>query len=182
METNAIDGLGLCDVLPDELICDLMCFYLDEKALNECQQVCKRWNLLLKEYVWRRKAELCLQRKCPHSDLLTWREYRAIFMYDLFDRNLVQNHSGENGLEANWEEWIHGGHSWNIECPPVGAPSLPIETGFNEDRCFVTSYDTCSKCYTVDLIGNHFMPAILDDLQPPIEVRRAHFSTYSVSL
>lgn len=177
------NGLLLCDhFIPEELLCDLMCFYLDEKALAQCQQVCKRWNQLLKAYVWRHKAGITTGLKFSREDRsLGWFDYCSIYAISarkMLNRNLVKNHSGANGLrktegEIYWTTVRSGGHGWKVENPPIGVPLLPSDEQFpdNEQRCFATSFGECSKVYTIDLLEEGLSSSILDHFQPPIQVR-----------
>lgn len=158
-----------------------MCFYLDANALAQCQQVCKRWNQLLKAYVWRHKAALSTGLRYPPDDpSLEWFDYCCIYAIstrNAFNCNLVKNHSGANGLrkgkeEIYWSDIRKGGHGWKVENPPIGVPLLPDDAQFpdNEQHCFATSFGECSKVYVVDLLKEGIPPAILDHFQPPIQV------------
>lgn len=156
--------------LPEELLCDLMRFYLDASALMQCQQVCKQWNILLKGYVWRCKAEQQANCKFRGNEVLGARDFCRIYAKRLYGRNLIGNHSGGKQFEA-WTNVKHGGHGWKVECPPVGAPPLPVDAEYGGDQhCFVTSYGNCSKTYVVDLLAEGFTETILDELQSPIVV------------
>ncbi|XP_055326941.1 F-box only protein 6-like isoform X2 [Sitodiplosis mosellana] len=92
--------------------------------------------------------------------------------------NLVKNHSGEDAFK-HWQITQNRGNRWAIECPPIGAPSLPSEPEFeNKQHCFVTSYGECCKNYTVDLIKEGFTANILDHLQPSIKISEWYSCRY----
>lgn len=93
------NGLMLNDVyLPIELIQRIMC-HADEKTLLCCQLVCKRWNEIILDYVWRKKAEIKTGYKFPSDTVLEWKDFYLICKKNLFGRNLLKNHSGENGFK-----------------------------------------------------------------------------------
>lgn len=172
------NGLILSDIyLPIELIQRIFCF-ADEKTLLNCQRVCKQWNEIIVGYVWRKKAETKLGCKFSENQLhiFRWQDLYLICAKNIFDRNLLRNHSGEEGLQKYWKIMQDGGDGWIIECPPVGCPPLPQEPEFeNKQHCFVTSYFDCYKEYVIDLIKEGFSANILDNLQPQIEVKKTFF-------
>lgn len=168
------NGLMLSDVyLPIELIQRILC-YADERTLLNCRRVCKRWNEILEDYVWRRKAEWRIGFKLSSNNVLGWKDFYLISAKNIFNRNLLKNHSGEEGLQRHWQVIEDGGDGWTVECPPVGVPPLPQAPEFeNKQHCFVTSYFDCYKEYVIDLVKEGFSENILDNVQPPIEVH--HF-------
>lgn len=92
------NGLVLCNkIIPQELIEHIMCYYLDANSLLKCEQVCKHWNMTMKDYVWRTKAEMLSKRKLSLRPQLAWKDYYFIYAKKLF-RSLVKNHSGELSL------------------------------------------------------------------------------------
>lgn len=156
-------------LIPVELIQRILC-YVDGSTLLKCQFVCKRWNEIIMDYVWRRKAEIKTGYKIPTKTGLKSKDFYSICTNDLFGRNLVKNHSGEKRFE-HWRINMNRGDRWHIECPPSGAPPLPKEFEFEDEQCcFATSYMECCKQYTIDLIEEGFTANILDHFQPPIVV------------
>lgn len=92
------NGLILNNVyVPIELIQRIM-YYVDDKTLLNCQLVCKLWNETVTNYVWRKKAEMQTGRKFSSESVLNWKDFHLICAKNLFGRNLLKNHSGENGL------------------------------------------------------------------------------------
>lgn len=164
------NGLILNDTLvPVELIQRILC-YVDANTLLRCQLVCKRWNEIIVDYVWRKKAEIITGCKIPMDSVLKSSDFFAISANRLFNRNFIKNHSGEESFK-HWQITHNKGNRWAIECPPIGAPSLPPEPEFeNKQHCFVTSFGECCKNYLVDLIKEGFTVTVLDNLRPSIEV------------
>lgn len=65
----------------------------------------------------------------------------------------------------------NGGDEWAIEDPPNGADAVPQSEEFdNLTSCFATSYYSCSKEQTVDLLSEGLNGSMMDEFQPPIEV------------
>lgn len=172
-EESENNGLVLSDkYIPEELLGELFC-YVDCKSLLNCQLVCKRWKDLIQEYVWRKKAELIFGQslQCLKSYELPWTVYYKICKKNPFERNLLKNHSGQEGLKKHWVISRQGGDHWRIEKPPVGVPPLPDDPVFEgKNSCFVTSYSLCSKRQIVDLIAEGLSDVLLDTFQPPIQV------------
>lgn len=170
------NGLIFSDqLLPVELIQRILC-HVDGKTLLNCRLVCKCWNDITTDYVWRKKAEIETGCKIPADTILGVKDFFLICTKNLFGRNLVKNHSGEGNL-IHWDIVHNGGDRWAVERPPIGAPLLPQEPEFeSKQHCFVTSYGECCKKFTIDLIAEGFSANILDNLQPPIEVRRIHLN------
>lgn len=178
-EAESIDnGLILNDkLLALELIQRILC-YVDVKTLLNCQLVCKSWNDIIVDYVWRKKAELKIRCKIPIDTVLQTKDFYLLSLKNLFERNLMDNHSGEKRFE-HWHVTQNHGNGWIIECPPVGAPLLPPAPEFGgKQHCFATSFGMCSKHYSIDLIEEGFSSNILDQLQPSIEVGCLNLSLF----
>lgn len=156
--------------IPVELILKIMCA-ADEKTVLNCHQVCKRWRAFAINDVWHKKAEMKTGHKFRCDGTFNWQDYYLISTKNLFDRNLVRNHSGEEQLN-HWNIIENGGEGWAVECPPVRSIKLSsaVPEFENKQHCFVTSYSGCYKEYVVNLIKEGFSANILDQLQPPIEV------------
>lgn len=169
-DTNGDNGLNIVNkYIPEELLSDIL-LYADHTTLLNCQLVCKRWKVLIQSYVWRKKAEMILKRPMPLD--MPWSVFYAICKKKPFERNLLKNHSGKDGVEKNWRVLSQGGDHWRVECPPLGVPLLPVTEPVFEGKqnCFATSYYSCSKEQTVDLLAEGLTSRILDFLQPPIVV------------
>lgn len=165
------NGMVLSHIpIPEELISRIFVCYMDSKSLLSCQLVCKRWNMIITSYVWRQKATIRTHRHFTSEEPYDWKDYYV--MHTKFDKNLVKNHSGADGRSNHWRIQRNGGEGWIIERPPAGAPRLSEDPEFGQKQhCFVTSYGTCEKAQTINLINEGFSAKILDNLRPPIEVQ-----------
>lgn len=165
------NGLEMCNInIPPEVILRILLF-VDERSLLSSQQVCKRWNGFLVDYVWRKKAEIKTGYMFAPNTNLDWKDYFLMTSKNIFGRNLIKNHSGELGVQTHWQISRNGGNGWNSECPPIGVPPLPDMPVFeNKQYCFVTSWMDCTKIYIIDLINEGFSEHILDDIRPTIKV------------
>jgi hypothetical protein len=156
--------------IPDELLSKILC-YTDHKALLLCQLVCKHWNYLIHNYVWHKKAELTIGKSLPFGEKIPWTIYYFICDKKPFYKNLIKNHSGEEGFNAYWGITDFGGNGWNVEHPPTGVVPLPDDPVFeNKNYCFITSFKKCSKEQIINLIDEGFSEYLLDYLQPTIKV------------
>ena len=174
-DENDNNGLILSDeYIPEEVLANIL-VHVHYKTLAKCMLVCKRWNDLIRNYVWRKKCELILNRSVQLNDQIPWTLYCLICKPDNpFERNLIMNHSGNEGVKKHWKILRNSGSEWAVEKPPKGVPPLPeTEPIFKDSQvCFVTSFEFCSKVQEVDLIAEGFTSQILDDIQPPIIVSR----------
>lgn len=84
--------------VPVELIQNILC-YVDAKTLLNCQPVCKNWNKIIRDYVWRRKAESTMACTFSPDASIDWKVFHFICTKNLFGKNLVKNHSGEKGFK-----------------------------------------------------------------------------------
>ncbi|XP_014203456.2 F-box only protein 6-like [Copidosoma floridanum] len=157
-------------IIPDELL--LSIFYaMDAKSLLHCHMVCRHWRYLIRNRVWYKKAELTVGQSLPLSDKIPWTAYCFICANKPFYKNLVKNHSREEGLFKYWKVTDNGGAGWDIECPPQGVKPLPADPVFeNKQFCFVTSFGRCCMEQTIDLIDEGMNEYLLGFLQPTIKV------------
>ncbi|XP_076220957.1 F-box only protein 6 isoform X2 [Nomia melanderi] len=166
------NGLVLADkYLPGELLSYIF-LYVDYKSLLNCQLVCKRWQILIQSYVWRKRAAFSVGRSVLFTKNVPWHVYYLICKKKPFERNLIKNNSGEHGIKKHWKILEEGGDRWTVENPPLGVPLLPSNEPVFEGKkfCFATSYRKCMKAQTIDLEEEGFTPYVLDELQPPIVV------------
>ncbi|XP_012259517.2 F-box only protein 6-like isoform X2 [Athalia rosae] len=171
-DENSENGLVINDkYIPEEVLNQIL-LYTDSKTLLNCQLVCKRWHSSLQTYVWKKKAEAVIGRLLQFDTQMPWFFYYVICSKKSMEKNLIKNHSGKDGLKKHWRIRSEGGDLWKIECPPLGAPVMPLSDPVFEGKqyCFVTSYGSCSKEQTVDLIAEGMLPQILDNIQPPITI------------
>ncbi|KAF7383426.1 hypothetical protein HZH66_012776 [Vespula vulgaris] len=154
-----------------ELLAEFLC-HVDNKTLLNCQLVCKRWKILIHSYVWRKKAEMTLNRPHILDTDMPWKAYYMIAKKKPFEKNLMKNHSGEHGVQKYWKIFTNGGDHWKVENPPLGVPPLPKNVPVFEGKeyCFVTSYNNCFKMQLIDLEAEGLSSYVLDVLQPTIVV------------
>ena len=151
--------------IPPEIFSRIFTCYLDGSSLMNCQLVCKRWKELLQSYDWRKKAEIVNNCHLPQN--LQWQDYYLMAVKKPFQRNLINNHSGQT-LYVGWSN-VNG--DWTIENPPKGVPLLPEDPLFeNQQYCFVSTYTMCSKEQIIDLKKEGIPKSILDNFQPIITV------------
>lgn len=163
------NGFTICGRdIPAELLAEIFC-RADLKTLLNCQLVCKRWWIVIQNYIWRKKAELTLGKPFPRHEEMPWHVFYFICKRKPFERNLLKNHSGEQKMK-HWEICSNGGDSWMVEHPPAGVPEMPLTIFEGKQICFVTSYHSCTKRQLVDLVAEGLHPYVLDVLQPPIMV------------
>ncbi|XP_047365011.1 F-box only protein 44-like [Vespa velutina] len=157
--------------IPEELLAEFLC-HVDNKTLLNCQLVCKRWKILIHSYVWRKKAEMTLNRPHTLDTDMPWKAYYMIAKKRPFEKNLIKNHSGEYGVQKYWKIFTDGGDHWKVENPPCGVPPIPKNVSVFEKKeyCFVTSYNNCSKMQLIDLEAEGLLSYVLDVLQPTIVV------------
>lgn len=139
-----------------------------------CSLVCRHWlEILSSRYFWiiyiksnyhyELSAELRLDKTL---------DLRRLAVFPLFDRNLIENPSGEKGF-IGWELNDNGEDRFSIEEPPVGcheSPDVEIRSAF------AASSSPSLKHTIVDLrdIGEAF----LDKYRPPIIVSDYYTTRY----
>jgi len=162
-----ICGRDIPAELPAELLAEIFC-RVDLKTLLNCQLVCKRWWIVIQNYIWRKRTELTLGKPIPRREEIPWHAFYLICKRKPFERNLVKNHSGEQEMK-HWEICNHS-NCWLVE-NPVWWPEMPLTEPIFEGKeiCFVTFYN-CTKRQLVDLVAEGLHPYVLDVLQPPIVV------------
>lgn len=116
-EEESNDGFIFCDkYIPEEVLPDILCYCVDYKSLCSCQLVCKNWQNLIQDYLWRKKAELTVHHALPADENAPWTMYYLICHKKPFYKNLMKNHSGEIKLkkDTNWVIKSEGGDGWKI--------------------------------------------------------------------
>ncbi|KAJ8688363.1 hypothetical protein QAD02_024158 [Eretmocerus hayati] len=157
-------------IIPEEVLLHIFHF-LDHGTLTICHLVCQRWESVVKNFVWRQKAEKVVGHNLASDEHYTsWMIYYSICIGTPFNKNLIRNHSGEKGLRADWRLPCIMGIKWQIESPPT--PPLPSDPLFanGDHHCFVTSVGITWKYQIIDLTAEGFSTHLLDNLQPPIKV------------
>lgn len=165
--------------LPPEIIERILCF-ADERTLLNCRRVCKDWNDSIVNYVLRKRAEMKMGCKFTSNAALGFKNLYLICTKNLFNRNLIKNHSGEEDFKY-WHIIQNGGHRWQVQRPAsdYGVPTLPDEPEFGTGQHgFATSFSICLKQYHIDLIEEGFPEYVLDQMQLSIEVCSTQMFVY----
>ncbi|OXU29489.1 hypothetical protein TSAR_012947 [Trichomalopsis sarcophagae] len=157
--------------IPYELLSKIFCF-LNPKELIVCHLVCKKWNELIKEYVWRKKAEIISGQSFYFKEEINWLSYYLLCEKKPFNRNLL--------LSDKVDMKCHQAHR-TIEFDINENPPCFNITSFPEDLvvdgkiwCTIspeyTKYLPSEREYHIDLLKEGFTENILDDVQPIIKV------------
>uniref|UniRef100_A0A8C8RP30 F-box protein 27 n=1 Tax=Pelusios castaneus TaxID=367368 RepID=A0A8C8RP30_9SAUR len=152
------------DLLPDELLVQILSWVPGRALLTRCRQVCRRWrDLLDAPTVWRlrcerrgQRAALAAARLCPPP---LW---SRLDLLEPFGRNLIRNPCGEGGF-THWKV-RNGGDGWQ-----VGENCHPVE-GASAQTCFISSYTWCLKWQVIDLLKEGLWEELLDTYQPEIYI------------
>lgn len=74
--------------------------------------------------------------------------------------------SYSTGKFAYWQVTQDGGDGWCVEATPRGADALPLDN----QSCFATSFEDCTKEQIISLVKEGVAPEVLDTIKPAIEV------------
>uniref|UniRef100_T1JA99 F-box domain-containing protein n=1 Tax=Strigamia maritima TaxID=126957 RepID=T1JA99_STRMM len=174
-----LNGLTLGDhQLSPEIICTVLSYVPVDNLILNCRLVCKNWKYLIDDQtIWRLKCDqnkIALPRSLlVHGTPLHF--YRTMCIKNPYGRNFIKNPCGEEGMRY-WH-YRNGGNGWVIEKPPVGADD------FNQveelcvagiQSCFASSYQSCTKYQTIDLISEGCHDFVLDQVQPEIKIEDWH--------
>ncbi|KAF7993029.1 hypothetical protein HCN44_005810 [Aphidius gifuensis] len=174
IDNNQIDNNGLLmsdKYIPEEVISQILIQYVDYKSLVNCQVVCKHWNNLIQDYIWRRKSELIVgQSLCLITDM-SWIVYYQICHKKPFNRNLIKNYSGKDNLD-DWLFICQGREGWTVEKPPIsGVLEIPKEAQFDDKQCcFVTASHNSVKRQVIHLDNTGLSSEFFDNYHPLIEI------------
>ncbi|XP_061029571.1 F-box only protein 17 isoform X4 [Eubalaena glacialis] len=137
------------DVLPPELLVQVLSHVPPRALVTRCRPVCRAWRdvvdgptVWLLQLARDRSAEgrafyAVAQRCPPNSEDEEEFPLRALARYCLrapLGRNLIFNSCGEQGFRG-WEV-EHGGNGWAVEKNLILVPGAPSQT------CFVTSFES----------------------------------------
>lgn len=153
-------------LLPEELLQEILS-YVDLETIFSCLLTCKKWNdILTSHHVWNQR---CSRINKSSKRKLPWYAYYALLRGDFFDKNLLLNNCGQEGMKY-WEVINNGGDGIQVENPPDGADPVPDQPEFNNNTmCFSTSFHVCAMKQVVR-VRNRFHRKILDELKPTIYV------------
>lgn len=180
--------------LPHEVVLGVFEYVPSKEIVNTCKLICKGWKLFFDDpRFWQLRmarsgnydhrladipglnwAQLCIKttndpnliKNVGNDGELSLKPWTI--SYDSWDR-FSQNLSGTSTPDpSGWN--YGGGDQWNIEkCVPAENAQLIVENG-GSLKNYVTSYEWCCREQILDLDTLGFAPAVLDNLQPAIEV------------
>lgn len=128
--------------LPQEILWEIFT-YIPPADLLKLTLVCKKWcNIIKSDNFWMHLYKTFYPNKVKN---LPWYVYYSFFTTNNF-KNFLRNTNGE----LRFKHWIihkELGDKFQIECPPAGADTLPLDVeDFNgKSCCFATSYFPCIK-------------------------------------
>ncbi|XP_003424333.1 F-box only protein 2 isoform X1 [Nasonia vitripennis] len=190
-----INGLAIFEhFIPYELLSRIFC-YLNSNELVVCHLVCKRWNELIKEYVWRKKAELISGQTFPFDEKINWVSYYLLCAKNAFNRNLLLS---DKVVARDDNECDHGAFETiefdkNENPPPINVMPFPEDLVVNDQiRCSISSplsFSGAKKSFRIHLLKEGLTEKILNNIQPIIKVsvwfcckldgKEADFSCYT---
>ncbi|TKR81055.1 hypothetical protein L596_014994 [Steinernema carpocapsae] len=158
--------------LPVELLEKVLARVDLETLVRSGFLVSSQWNeILTKKSFWIERARLegadlsCFPPLSLEVDVPF--EYWKLYYYRAFNRNLIDNHSGQHGFK-DWKI-VNRGYSdkMKVEHPPVSCePNPTLETEY----CFVTSFRLSEKTIIIDFMELGVSAEILDHYRPHIRV------------
>lgn len=172
-ESSAIEdygentGLFLNGIFIPPEILTLILSHLDAKTLINSTKVCKSWNEMIIENVWKLKAERLCNHKLPKYPAQT---YQQMCIKEPFNKNLIKNPCGGEWMSF-WDILENGGDKFTVENIAEQFKCVLneiIETG--DESCFATSYGQGMKQQIVDIIEEGLPEEYLDQFQPPIYI------------
>ena len=180
----------LC-TLPHEVVLGVFQYVPPKEIVHTCKLVCKGWKLFFDDpryWQFRMARTGNYDRRLADIPDLKWAQ---LCIKSTNDPNLIKNFGDDAELSLdpwnisydNWDQfsqnlsgtyepdrWNRGGDGWNTEERiHVENSQLIVENG-GSLKNYVTSYEWCCREQILDLDKLGFAPAVLDNLQPPIEV------------
>ncbi|XP_025412344.1 F-box only protein 27-like [Sipha flava] len=171
------------ELLPDEMVVYVLSF-VDTDTLLNCRLVSKRWLDLIEAYVFQEKASREneyvnngngyfsfseIDTNTVRKLDLPWYIFYVICKHDPFNRNLVKNPCGHEGLKY----WVSTSYHnmWIVEKSPEGASPLPNDPDFDgHTSCFVSTYRQCSKQQKIIFKDYGLNSTVMKYLNPEIFV------------
>ncbi|XP_058804214.1 F-box only protein 44-like [Phymastichus coffea] len=164
--------------IPEELLIEIL-LYVDCRQLVLCHLVCKQWNKIIKESVWRKKAEINYGRLLFINQKLPWSAYFFISNKKLFQRNLLESTNNKVSYAKDEFESIHINVKDNSH--PINVLPFPEDPLFKKNiNCIKVVHDdiiSARRKFSIDLIQEGFTNYILDILEPIIEVSEWYYTT-----
>ena len=149
---------------PEEVLAEMF-LHFDNKTLLSCHLVCKQWDVLIKDYVWRKKAEYVTRQEWPVDKEIPWTYYYYLCDNRPFGKNLT------NYKEAvlNENPYVTIFEFQKGDDIPVSIIPFPNDDTF-QGTCVITRERTYDNHFAIDLLKEGFTEHILDKLQPIVTV------------
>ena len=181
----------LC-VLPPEMVLLLFEYVPLPDIVRVCRLVCKGWQYFLDDpQFWQLRMMQGgnFDRRLRDIPNVCWPK---LCRYTVCDLNLVKNFVGDDVLSlepwkvnySSWEAFSQtleggvfrrgGGDEWTIEDgwikPEEPRNAILLKENEGCTKNYVTSHEWCCREQFIDLLSLGFLPKILDELQPAIDV------------
>ena len=181
--------------LPHETVLSVFEYVPPREIVQTCRRVCRGWKLFFDDpRFWQLRMAQSGNYDSRLADIpnVNWLQ---LCIRTIYDPNLIKSIGvdGELSLDPwtiSYDVWKHfsqnltytkqqehgsrysygGGNKWDVEkAIPVQNTQLLAENG-GSSKNYITSYEWCCRQQILDLLKLGFAPAILDTLQPVIEV------------
>lgn len=170
-----IDGVcvdfPLADV-PDDILFEVLKWVPVKDIIRSCVYVCRQWKGIIDtQMFWKEKCSQDLGYTNKICHLLVDEDFKVLYFKRPYQNNLIENPDAREGLKY-WMIHQNRGDQWTVE-EPVGCHPLEQFTGSQqnkETKCWVSSYEMCSKSQTIDLLKRGCSVHILDEVRPDIHV------------
>ncbi|KAL7298042.1 hypothetical protein TKK_0009047 [Trichogramma kaykai] len=158
-------------ILPEECLMNIF-FYTEARTLLKCQLVCKEWNQMIKNSIWKKKAERKVMKKFSFDKHYNWHNYFFVCNNVPFYTNLLKNPTGQLNFKY-WDITEEGIEPhWTYEY--LGYADRP-----QKDISYCFTLLSSRKCYmeqTIFLKNEGFTEYVLDYLQPTIKFTEWYMS------
>ncbi|XP_053390533.1 F-box only protein 6-like [Mercenaria mercenaria] len=154
--------------VPDEILYEVLKWVPTEDIVKSCVYVCKQWrNVINIQMFWKEK---CIPKHGYTNEIFRFlmdEDFKKLYFKRPYQNNLIKNPDAREEF-SHWKIHDNGGDRWRVETPPI-----EDYTGNKLTKgtlCWVTSYATCSKSQTIDLLERGCSEHVLDDVKPKIHV------------
>ena len=181
--------------LPHEVVLGIFEYVPPRVIVQTCRRVCRGWKLFFDDpRFWQLRMAQSGNYDSRLADI-PYVNWPQLCIRTIYNPNLIKGigMDGELSLDPwtiSYDDWQHfsqnltytqqeergsryshgGGNKWDVEkAIPVQNTQLLAENG-GSSKNYVTSYEWCCRQQILDLPKLGFAPAILDTLQPVIEV------------
>ncbi|AXN91080.1 putative F-box-containing protein [Namao virus] len=152
------------DMLCSDILREVL-LWVDPADLPACRAACSAWRAVLGDlWYWR---ERCAREGVPAcGDAPT--DWQSHYLLTARRRNLVANPSGEDGMRHWVENSVESGFYANV----MGVTDFTMPPGASSYFSSWNKY--CMIRQRVDLVARGYSPALMDAIQPAVEVQVWH--------